>query len=161
MESFENLAASHSNLIHSIIHKLRIYKDHDHYYSVGLVALWEAADKYEENKASFITYAYSMIQGRILTELRKQNNWEERHCLIMDSDHTAYEPSECDIYFEHQDLLDLCRGLTANQANWLIHTYVYNMSLEETASRFNKNVCAVKSWRRGALARLRTSWNVD
>ena len=32
---FEQLAAEYSNMIHSIIHSLRIYKNHDEFYHAG------------------------------------------------------------------------------------------------------------------------------
>src|SRR3954451_12768037 len=77
---FEQLAAEYSNMIHSIIHSLHVYKNHDEFYQIGLLGLWDASKNFDEQKAQFTTYAYSFIRGRMLTFLRKEKKWED-HCL--------------------------------------------------------------------------------
>ena len=71
---FERLSAQYSNMIHSIIHSLHIYKDHDDFYQIGLIALWNASENFDEEKGKFSTYAYSFIKGRILTHLKKEKS---------------------------------------------------------------------------------------
>ena len=72
---FEQLAANYSNMIHSIIHSLHIYQNQDEFYQIGLIALWKASQKYDEQKGKFSTYAYLSIRGEMLMHLKKEKKW--------------------------------------------------------------------------------------
>src|SRR3954465_2787225 len=77
MSDFEQLATQYSKMIHSIIHTLHIYKNQDEFYQIGLLALWDASKNFNEQKASFSTYAYSYIKGRMLSLLRSEKKHED------------------------------------------------------------------------------------
>ncbi|MFS0782502.1 sigma-70 family RNA polymerase sigma factor [Bacillus sp. 1P06AnD] len=161
MEDFTKLAEQYHSLIYRIIHNLHIYKDIDHYYSIGLTALWEAQIHFIRGKASFSTYAYATIRGRMLTELRKNKQYEDRQTLIFTYESLSeMVPSVTDAYFEKDSILEISKLLTENQRNWLIHTYVHGHSLTEIAHHFNKEVGAIKSWRRSALRKLQNVMDI-
>lgn len=152
MESFDNLARQYTPLIYRIIHRLQIYKEIDHYYSIGLQALWEASIKFDGTSASFITFAYHLIKGRILNELHKKNKWDQRHALSNDPDADA-PVSQPDVYLERETILCYCTDLTPYQERWVIDTFIHNKTLPEIAASCHVTISAVKSWRRGALAK--------
>ena len=156
MENFDELVEQYRPLIFNVIHSLKIYKDIDHYYSISLQALWEASCKYDETKAAFSTLAYSTIKGRLLNELRKQIRWENRNMLTEDSKIDSDMTQPCtDLYLEAETIECYCKSLTVNQKRWVIHTFLYNDTLEEIATIYNVNKSAVKAWRRDALKKLR------
>ncbi|WP_019240970.1 MULTISPECIES: sigma-70 family RNA polymerase sigma factor [Bacillus] len=156
MDSFEKVAKEYSPLIYKIIHSLKIYKECDHYYSVGLQALWEAYMKYEEGKASFLTFAFVTIRGRLLIELTKESKWESRNQRMSPE---QFEFMECqrysEIYLEKEVIDEYCLLLTDNQKRWVVHTFLEQKSLSEIAELYGVSISAVKSWRRDALQKLR------
>ena len=69
-------------MIYQIIHSLHIYKNHDEFYQIGLIALWEASNQFDETKGAFLSYAYATVKGRILTEIAKQKQDKRREIYI-------------------------------------------------------------------------------
>lgn len=156
MKDFEGIVKQYDKMIYSIIHSVNIYKNVDHYYSVGLQALWEARMKFKEERASFTTFAYSIIRGRILTELRREKYWNDKNINM--SQHlfeSLYECGYVEAYLQKEAVLSYCHHLTENQKRWVIHTFFYEHSLDEIASIYSVSKDAVKSWRRDALKKLR------
>lgn len=156
MKNFEETVEQYDKMIYSIIHSLHIYKQVDHYYSVGLQALWEASIKFKEEKASFTTFAYSMIRGRILTELRREAYWNSKNLnMAQHLFESLYECKYVEDYLQKEALLSYCHQLTEYQKRWVIHTFLYGRSLDEIADIYSVSKNAVKSWRRDALKKLR------
>lgn len=78
-DNFQDLQTKYHNMIHSIINKFYISKgghflENQDLYQEGLIALYEASLKYsQEYKASFTTFAYMVIERRILRVIKKHN----------------------------------------------------------------------------------------
>ncbi|MGN1402192.1 MAG: sigma-70 family RNA polymerase sigma factor [Bacillus sp. (in: firmicutes)] len=160
MKTFNELAKDYTPMIHKIIHSLRIYKDREEYFNIGLEALWEAYLKYEEGKSTFSTFAYTMIRGRLLNHLRSSHMWESKNICIFDDEDFSPVGSTNDQYFT-MELLELyCDGLTDRQRDWLIETFVHQKTLQEIAVTRHVKVCAVKSWRRETLKKLRRRFGI-
>lgn len=75
LETRNKLVLEYIGLVHQVINKLplpnHIVINNDDFKSVGIMALVEAIEKYEDNHSSkFETYAYTRIQGNIRDELR-------------------------------------------------------------------------------------------
>src|SRR5689334_10504055 len=100
---FEQLATEYSNMIHSIIHSLRIYKNHDEFYQVGLIALWEGSQHYDEQKGIFAPYIYKFIRGKLLTTLKKEKNLDDRYVYPENED--GFNLTHEDTVLEMEDLL--------------------------------------------------------
>lgn len=58
MATFEELAKQYESMIWKVIHSLHIYKNQEEYFHTGLIALWEANQRFVEGKGSFSGYAY-------------------------------------------------------------------------------------------------------
>lgn len=74
-KAVEELIQKHKNIIGFVIKKWfpNLIGDDD-IFQTGMIALWEAIEKYDESKnASLETFATSCIRNKILKELRKQN----------------------------------------------------------------------------------------
>ncbi|WP_158553340.1 sigma-70 family RNA polymerase sigma factor [Peribacillus saganii] len=156
METFSDLAVQYTPLIKSIIRSLSIYKNKEDYFQIGLLALWEAEIKYIPEKGSFLSFAYSIIKGRLLNELKKSHKWEERNQLSFEQSGVVGEGIPFQENFLELEQLDCyCAGLTPNQKQWLILANFHQMSITEIAMHMNSTPSAVKSWRRSALKKLR------
>ena len=155
MDHFERLVEQYKPMLYKIMHSLRIYKNFDHFYSVALQALWEASVKYDGHSSSFSTFAYATIRGRLLNELQLESRYD-RHNMPLLVEY-GLQPSYTHNYtFEEKDaILHYCKNLTELQKRWVIHTFLYNHSLDDIAAIYQVNKTVVKSWRRSALNRLR------
>lgn len=140
---FEQLSAKYSNMIHSIIHSLHIYKDYDDFYQIGLIALWNARQNFDENKGTFSTYAYSFIRGRILTHLKKEKCQEERFVPATEEDwqQIGYDGR----FLEKENLLSYFYHLTDKERQWVILRFYDGLSNREIAAKWNVKVSTVRS----------------
>lgn len=87
--TFDQFIEKKNYLIKSCIKKLNIYKDHDDFYQVGLIALYKAFNDYDPSKDpnhNFDVYAYYIILNYMKNEL---SNYTKRHIHedIMSNDH--------------------------------------------------------------------------
>lgn len=156
MEDFNEVVQHYHKMIYHIIHSLCIYKQLDHYYSIGLQALWEAQQNFQKEKGAFSTFAYATIRGRLLTELQKEKRQEET--FRYGSSHLVESSTDLgytDLYLQEEILLSYCQSLTKNQQRWVVNTFLYDYSLTDIAHKYSVTKDAVKSWRRDALKKLR------
>ena len=79
MESFDELVEQFTPMIYHVIRSLNIYKNEDEFYQTGVIALWEAHQRFDPDKGKFSTYAYSYMKGKMMTELTKHTRVEERN----------------------------------------------------------------------------------
>lgn len=65
-------------MIKNQMKKLCIYRDYEEYYQCGLIALWRAYEKYDEEKGSFPAYALVTVRGYLLEQLKKERRFQDR-----------------------------------------------------------------------------------
>jgi len=154
LKDFYELEEQYRAMIWKIIHSLNIYKYQDEFYQTGLIALWQASERFNCEKGSFTSYAYAYIRGRILTELTKRNHHEE-NCVIPDEEYwNLLQDNSSQIPLEKENLLTYCTDLTDHQKKWVLYTALADLSIREIAEVENVSVSAVKAWRKGARAKL-------
>ncbi|MED1204690.1 sigma-70 family RNA polymerase sigma factor [Heyndrickxia acidicola] len=152
---FSEIAEQYQELIYHLINKLHIYRDKEEFYQTGLIALWEAYEKFDDQKAAFLSYAYALVRGRMLDLLKQKKRLEERNVypdeeFWMHKENTSEEtPLELDILHLY------CIGMTEKQVKWTILTFYHGMSVKEIASLEQVTISAVKKWKRLALERIR------
>lgn len=155
MENFEEVANQYNRMIYHIIHRLHLYKNIDEYYQIGLIGLWEAHKRYIPGKASFTTYAYSFIRGRILSELTKMNRHDERYvCQVNAFFETAHDFS-LKQPLELEMLLAYCGSLTRKEKMWVIYTFYHDLDIKEIAQLEKVSISAVKKWRKTAIEKIK------
>ena len=141
---FEQLAAEYSNMIHSIIGSLHIYKNQDEFYQTGLIALWEVTQKYEEQKGEFSHYAYMFIIGRMLQLLKKEKKYEDG-CYSPDDQY--WNNLECETrLLEEEDLLSYFHHLTDLQKKWVMLRFYYGLTNRDIAEIENVRLRKVRAW---------------
>jgi RNA polymerase sigma factor (sigma-70 family) len=149
---FEQLSTQYSNMIHSIIHSLHIYKDHDDFYQIGLIALWNASENFDVEKGKFSTYAYSFIKGRILTHLRKEKCQEERYFPAPEEN---CKQLGYDVHFlEKENLLSYFYLLTDKEKQWVILRFFDGLSNRAIAEIWNVKVSTVRACERRTMGKL-------
>ncbi|MBU8915104.1 sigma-70 family RNA polymerase sigma factor [Bacillus sp. FJAT-29953] len=154
MESFEQLAEQYNPMIHKIIHSLHLYTNKEEFYQHGLIALWEASQRFNPEKGKFINYAYTFIRGRLLEELGKMARANERYVYKEEEFWGTVPDWQPDRTLEKEILLSYCQMLTPNQRKWIMYTIHDGLSVKEIAEKELVSVSAVKQWRMGARSKL-------
>ncbi|OZM56395.1 hypothetical protein CIB95_11515 [Lottiidibacillus patelloidae] len=150
-QSFEEVLEQFMPLIKGQLKALNIYKDHDNFYQIAMIALWDAYRNFDDEKGRFSTYAFRYVRGRLLTALQESRNYDERNQL----QDTFVEDSVEEEFCVDETIEGYLRHLTDNQQKWLRY-YVYGqLTPSEIAAKENVSVEAVKSWRRQAIKKLR------
>ncbi|MFJ7976995.1 sigma-70 family RNA polymerase sigma factor [Peribacillus sp. NPDC096379] len=156
METFTEMAEQFRPMIYSIIQSLSIYKNQEEFYQVGLIALWEAQTKFDPDRgALFSTYAYKVIKGKLLNELRKNVRIDDTY-TVTDISVMAEDPalSFSDLHLESEYLSCYCENLTELQRRWVMGTFQDQLSISEMAELYGASNSAVKSWRKSAIMKL-------
>lgn len=139
-------------MIHKIILTLGIYKNREEFYQTGLIALWKAAERYDQERGAFSSFAYSYIKGNLQTEMTKRNKHDEHYIAVEDESWALIPDLSCQLPFEWENLD--CEGLTEKEKKWLMYT-IHGLTIKEIATLEDASQSAVKLWRSGARNKLR------
>jgi RNA polymerase sigma factor (sigma-70 family) len=143
-------------MINGIIRKLCIYKNKEDYFQIGLIALWEAQVHFEQEKGAFLNYAYSMVKGRILNELRRNVLRENRITVTeIESGEWEQQMAAFDLPLEAEILECYCEGLNESQTKWVMLSFLEQKTVSEIAEHCTVSLPAVKYWRSSAIAKLK------
>lgn len=153
MEHFNEIIKQYEPMIHKIIRTLGIYKNQKEFFQTGLIALWQAAERYDQERGTFSSFAYSYIKGHLLTEMTRRNKHDEHYVCVDDESWELFPDLTCQLPFEWEDLN--CEGLTDKEKKWLMYTVIHGLTIKEIATLENVSLSAVKLWRSGARKRLR------
>ena len=154
-ECFEEVVKMYEPMIYHVMKSLSIYKNQDEFYQTGLIALWDADQRFEGEKGKFSSYAYSYIKGRMMTEMSKGSVIEEKNVYPDDIfwemavDENGMEMLE----LEHLNVY--CKDLSERQKNWVIDTFYFGLSIREIAVKEKVSESAVKKWRAAAMKKIR------
>ncbi|MFC0270610.1 sigma-70 family RNA polymerase sigma factor [Metabacillus herbersteinensis] len=154
-KTFEELLQQFEPMIYHMMKRLNIYENHQAFYQVGCIAIWEAMFSYIEDKGQFPAYLYPFMKGRMLSELSEHTKRTED---LLDSSDTIDETIMVNDFYdiEMKSIVeDLTRTLSPLQKKWFIGYCLYGKTPSEIAVEENVTVSAVKSWRREAIKRIR------
>ena len=112
-KSKETLVVENMNLVYAVIHKLFPKYVHDEdIVQTGRLGLCEAAERWDESKSQFATFAWTVIANHIRTEFRKRSI-DKKTCSLSnpivsdgESDILTYEdviPGDDDVEFCDED----------------------------------------------------------
>lgn len=155
MESkkFEQLVAQFEPMIFHLIKKLAIYKNKEEFYQIGLISIWEAWDKFQPQKGKYSSFLYQHMRGRFLDELKRNTKNEEQKCYIGEDFWELIESPALYLEEEHY-IRSLCASLTPGEVNWVIYTFIHQLTVKEIAAKEHVSPSAVKWWKKGALEKL-------
>ncbi len=155
MDDFSIVAMQYEPMIHQIMYRLSIYKNKDDFFQLGLIALWEAYEKFDPEQGEFLNYAYTIVRGRMINELKRQETRELASIPFDDFDYLDCGLLDCYERLQQESMAAYTKNLTENQKRWLVLTFIEEKTLAEIASTYHVSVAAVKSWRKSALQKLR------
>ncbi|MFD1362394.1 sigma-70 family RNA polymerase sigma factor [Lentibacillus salinarum] len=173
--TFEEIFKQNELRIHYHIHRLNIRDPHHEYYQEGLVAMWNAYEKYEPDKGPLATYFNYTIRNRLIDLMRKQNREHEKDAIYLQEQSTrmkdgnyyrrhgtAYpvmQVADTPFPYEGIDSAALWKTikdeLTENQWKWVTYHVVEGLTITAIAEQEDTSREAVKSWGKGAKRKLR------
>ncbi|MFZ3588991.1 sigma-70 family RNA polymerase sigma factor [Bacillus sp. DJP31] len=156
LPEFQRIYEEEEWLIHYAINQLHLYKNQDEYYQEGLIGLWEAYVRFDESHgASFRTFAFQTIRGKLLTYLRKSKRIEDSQATLTEVLIDTTEDQQLTLPLEQETILDYCEGLTKEQRRWVILHFIECKGQNQIAKQLGVSKDTVKSWRRYALQKIR------
>ncbi|MEH7274260.1 sigma-70 family RNA polymerase sigma factor [Neobacillus vireti] len=155
MESFDEVVVQYQPMIYKIINSLHIYKNQEEFYQTGLIGLWEATQSFDERKGNFSNYAYTCMKGKMLSQMTKNNQFNERYIHSEREFWETIEDQASSPALEKEIIQTYCEGLTEKEAKWVIATSIDQLSTKEIAEREKVSLSAVKQWKSGAKRKLK------
>ncbi|MDV2886400.1 sigma-70 family RNA polymerase sigma factor [Alkalihalophilus pseudofirmus] len=155
---FEEILTQYEPLIKGQLKKLNLYRNHDHFYQVGVCALWEAYRKFEEGKGAFSAFALHTVRGHMLMELRRERVYDERFVLKDQQESTDFEvPASIVEYCDDplEELESYIGQLSQRERLWVQEAIVYEKKLGQIALEQQVSKNTVATWRKTALKKLR------
>jgi RNA polymerase sigma factor (sigma-70 family) len=154
-KSFPDLLQHYNGMIFHLIKKLNIEDPEQEFYHQAVIALWKAKRSFNPQKGSFSTYAYAYMKGALLNELSRRSHFYDRHSLREEwfcNDETSgfIHETERHIWIEQ-----ISKSLTRNQSIWLKKYCLEGKDSTQIAKELGVSVSLVKSWRRGAISKLK------
>ncbi len=159
MNSFEEAFEQFEPMIFHLIKKLNLYQNHDEYYQLGLIGIWEAVNRYNSEKGQFSSFVYSTVRGKMLTHLTINRKWDDNVYLDSGSVIDYVEDQSYSGLFEEEMLLLYCNGLSEKQTLWVKQTFIKGKTTDDLAKEFGVSHSAVKKWKKIALEKIK--FNLD
>ncbi|ERN51815.1 sigma-70 family RNA polymerase sigma factor [Alkalihalophilus marmarensis] len=159
-QPFEEILNQYKPLIKGQLKKLNLYRNHDHFYQVGVCALWEAYRKYEEGKGAFSTFALHTVRGHMLMELRRERVYDERFVLKDQQESSDFAlPASLVEYCDDplEELEPYIGQLSSRELLWVQEAIVYEKKLGQIAVEQQVSKNTVATWRKTALKKLRVA----
>lgn len=169
--TFEEVFRQNERRVHYHIHRLNINDPHQEFYQEGMVAMWNAYEKYDPDLGPMATYFNYMIKNRLIDSIRKERRQQERDKQYSSdlerrqsdgnykrtgsvSSPVATPPAPS--ILDEEFWSEVKRVLTENQWKWVKLYIIDNLSQREIADREGVSVEAVKSWAKEARKKLRS-----
>ena len=139
-------------MISACMRKLRIYKNHDSFRQAGLIGLWMALEKYDESKGELHSYAYRLIYGAMLDELKKETSKES----LWETDTlTSLLDSKQQLTYHNEKLCTALKQLKPHEQLLIALLYNERYSFEEVSKQLNITISGAKKRRERILRKLR------
>lgn len=161
-QAFEEVAQQYDPLIKGMIKQLHLYKNIEDMYQIGLIALWEAYEKYDPTKGAFGGYAKSTVKGRMLTALRQSRTYDDRHVFAKSNeeggdDILAVADTSVMIPLEEETVSLYLIELSERQRLWVEQALLQGRKTREIAEAEHVSPNTVRTWKKEALKKMKTN----
>lgn len=158
--SFDEVAKQYEPMIKHTIKQLRLHKGFEEMYQIGLIALWEAYEKFDPDKGHFPAYAKVVVRGRILTALKKMKGYDDRHVFpepaVEDEDWFAtIADSAGRVPLERDIVMLYMQGLSDRQQLWVEEAVLAGKTTREIAEEQGVSQNTVRTWKKEALKKMK------
>ncbi|MGM8215469.1 sigma-70 family RNA polymerase sigma factor [Bacillaceae bacterium W0354] len=141
---FADLVKEYERMIYYLIHKLNINDQDGEFFQEGVIALWEAYQKYGDRK-TFGKLAYITINSRLIDLIRKNSRINEHEAV---SDYIKEDISH-DQNIENFDpgfWSTVRNSLTEKQWIFVKKRIIEGKAYKDIAAEENTTIDAVKGW---------------
>ncbi|WP_160112401.1 sigma-70 family RNA polymerase sigma factor [Salicibibacter kimchii] len=154
--SFEDIYQQYTPLVYGMLKRLHIHSNHEDFVQAGYVGLWLAYQHHDGEKGPFPPYAFVRVSGEMLTMLKKDANYYDRHSFSPNDQEPAQVRIETESWMPDLDTLaPYLNMLSDREQRWVIEHAVHDLPPRMIAAKYNVSVETVKGWRKGALAKLK------
>ena len=155
-KTFDEILVDFKPLIHSTIDRLNLHVKRDEYEHIGMLALFDAWERFDGDKGAFPSYAKLYIHGRMCNHLRDQDRWHHHNHLTDTLIMTESSAAEDDA-LKQLELFDygLSMNLSPREMCWYEGAIIRGDGIKDLADHYQVSSETVKSWRKQALKKLR------
>lgn len=158
MIKFEDVLVQYEPMISATLRKLNIYRDHEIFRQVACVALWQAWERYDEDKGHFAPYASSSIRGAMLDNLKREHRFEV-HVIQTEDDMLASYMESSRVNDRptvwSEELAVQLEQLAQHEQQLLQWLFIEGYTQKECAEKANISVAGIKKRRERLIAKLR------
>ena len=160
---FEDVIHDFMPLIHSTIERLGLSGKRDEYEHIGMLALFDAWQRFDGEKGAFPSYAKLYIHGRMCNHLRDQDKWSHHNHLTDNTSMAESAPAVEDEALKVLELFDygVSMNLTPRELCWYEGAIIRGDSIADLAAHYKVSKETVKSWRKAAIRKIRLSNHVE
>ncbi|WP_216829694.1 sigma-70 family RNA polymerase sigma factor [Alkalihalobacterium elongatum] len=151
----DEVVEQYAPIVKKQLKQLNVFKDYEDYYQIGLIALWEAYERFDPQKGTFATFAMNTVRGKLLTQLYKEKTYATRHHITEEDFHQITDQNVA-TPLERELLAPYLEGLTERQQIWVKEAIMVGKATADIARDYKVSVHTVRSWKKGALKVLKT-----
>lgn len=156
MLNFEDVLKQYEPMISACIRQLNIYREHEQYRQTGRVALWQAWQRFDDEKGNFTPFAYQSIRGAMLDEMKRETRFEQRFMPAEDDILTKWIETDDDEGCGTKNHLEYAIDeLDEEERRLLYWLFVERCTQAECARRAGISVVGIKKRRQRLLQKLR------
>ncbi|MFA1820340.1 sigma-70 family RNA polymerase sigma factor [Virgibacillus oceani] len=168
--TFEEIFEQNERRIYYHMHKLQVRDPEQEFYQEGLIAMWNAYEKYEPDRGPMATYFNYTIRNRMIDLIRKKERDREgfhqfaEEMMVKEGDGNYYKTGSKSypiVQGSEQHTYDgafwgeIRSALSDNQWKWVRLFVMEGMPIKEIAEEEGVSPDAVKSWGREARKKLK------
>ena len=156
---FDDVLEQYTPLIKGQIKKLRLTQNYDESFQIGLIALWDAYQRFSPEKGEFAAFAKLRVRGDLISHLRKEILTAERFMLTSESTEHLLES----LQDRHDEpIADFCfspflQYLSPRELLYVNQVLIQGKSRKTVALEQNVTLHTVASWSKTARRKLRES----
>ncbi|QOY38245.2 sigma-70 family RNA polymerase sigma factor [Anaerobacillus isosaccharinicus] len=157
--SFEEIVEAFTPLVKKQIRQLHGTKHFDELYQIGLIAIWEASERFSGEKGHFPSYVKKYIRGKMLHFLNKEKKIRERTVMFDEPEIIEQLPAQAATVVMTIPLRPVLSYLSDREKLWLVEHLEHGKGPKQIAKEHNVSVNTVKTWRLEAIKKLKLHLN--
>ncbi len=161
MDNFEQCLQQFEPMISATMRKLNVYRDFEQFRQVGRIALWQAWERFDQEKGAFAPYASRSIWGAMLDYMKSENRFSDYMIQTENEQLLDYIDLHEEVFSENSDerwddIEDVFPQLSKQDRLLVKWLYFDKLTQKECAARIGISVPGVKKRRERILLEMRS-----